>query len=41
MVLTQGLVIRSPSGSEDRLNFDVVLATWERVAEDVESSEEE
>jgi hypothetical protein len=32
VVLTEGLTIRSPSGSEDRLNVDVVLATWERVA---------
>lgn len=33
VVLTQGLTIRSPSGSEDRLNVDVILATYERVAE--------
>lgn len=32
LVLTEALTIRSPSGSEDRLNVDVVLATWERVA---------
>lgn len=31
VVLTHGLTIRSPSGSEDRLNVDVVLATYERV----------
>ncbi|MFO7564661.1 MAG: hypothetical protein R6X02_18605 [Enhygromyxa sp.] len=31
VVLTQELTIRSPSGSEDRLNVDVVLATYERV----------
>lgn len=34
VVITQGLTIRSPSGSEDRLNVDVVLATYERVAEE-------
>lgn len=33
VVLTQGLTIRSPSASEDRLNVDVVLATYERVAD--------
>lgn len=33
VVLTQGLTVRSPSASEDRLNVEVVLATWERVAE--------
>jgi hypothetical protein len=36
VVLTQGLTIRSPSTSEDRLNVDVVLATWERVPEEEE-----
>ena len=36
IVLTQGLTIRSPSTSEDRLNVDVVLATWERVPEEEE-----
>ena len=30
-ILTQDLTIRSPSASEDRLNVDVVLATWERI----------
>lgn len=34
VVLTQGLTIRSPSGSEDRLNVDVVLATYERVSDE-------
>lgn len=33
VVLTHGLTIRSPSGNEDRLNVDVVLATYERVDE--------
>ncbi|KIG18545.1 hypothetical protein DB30_00230 [Enhygromyxa salina] len=42
VVLTQGLTIRSPSGSEDRLNVDVVLATWERVSpEDDQEQEQE
>lgn len=31
-VKTTELTIRSPSGSEDRLNVDVVLATYERIA---------
>jgi hypothetical protein len=31
VVLTQALTIRSPSASEDRLNVDVILATYERV----------
>jgi hypothetical protein len=30
IILTEELVIRSPSASEDRLNVDVKLATWER-----------
>jgi hypothetical protein len=41
MVLTEGLTIRSPSGSEDRLNVDVVLATWERVAVEGEAQGEQ
>jgi hypothetical protein len=43
VVLTEGLTIRSPSGSEDRLNVDVVLATWERVAleEEADATQEE
>lgn len=32
VVLTHGLTIRSPSASEDRLNVDVILATYERVS---------
>lgn len=39
VVLTQELTIRSPSASEDRLNVDVVLATWERV--EVEAEQEQ
>jgi hypothetical protein len=41
VVLTQGLTIRSPSGSEDRLNVDVVLATWERVEPEEEQDPQE
>lgn len=40
VILTQGLTIRSPSGSEDRLNVDVVIATWERDATEAEQEEE-
>lgn len=43
VVLTEGLTVRSPSGSEDRLNVDVVLATWERVAleEEADATQED
>jgi hypothetical protein len=30
IVVTEGLLIRSPSNAEDRLNVDVTIATWER-----------
>jgi hypothetical protein len=42
-VLTEALTVRSPSGSEDRLNVDVVLATWERVAleEDADGAQDD
>lgn len=30
IILTEELLIRSPSASEDRLNADVTIATWER-----------
>ena len=30
IILTEELVIRSPSAAEDKLNVDVKLATWER-----------
>lgn len=33
IVVTEGLLVRSPSNAEDRLNVDVVLATWERRGE--------
>lgn len=31
VILTEDLTIRSPSASEDRLNVDVIVATYERV----------
>lgn len=34
VVITEGMTIRSPSSSEDRLNVDVTLATYERVADE-------
>lgn len=40
VVLTHGLTIRSPSGSEDRLNVDVVIATYERVSQGEAPAEE-
>lgn len=30
IVLTENLLIRSPSGSEDRLNVEITLASWQR-----------
>ena len=30
IILTEQLLIRSPSSTEDRLNVDVTIATWER-----------
>jgi hypothetical protein len=30
IILTEQLIIRSPSATEDRLNLDVTIATWER-----------
>jgi hypothetical protein len=43
VVLTEALTIRSPSNAEDRLNVDVVLATWEHVTpeEETEDTQEE
>jgi hypothetical protein len=40
VIMTQSLTIRSPSTSEDRLNVDVVLATWERFDESAEEEGE-
>jgi hypothetical protein len=40
VILTQSLTIRSPSTSEDRLNVEVVLATWERYDESAEAEGE-
>lgn len=33
VVLTENLLVRSPSSTEDRLNVDLTLATWERPAQ--------
>ena len=43
IILTEQLLVRSPSSTEDRLNLDVQIATWERraVVEDVEEEEAE
>lgn len=43
VILTEELVIRSPSATEDRLNVDVRIATWERrdVADEDEEGEED
>lgn len=30
VVMTEGLLIRSPSNAEDRLNVEVTISTWER-----------
>jgi hypothetical protein len=40
IMLTEQLLIRSPSATEDRLNVDVQIATWER-REGEEAAEEE
>jgi len=39
IVVTEGLLIRSPSNAEDRLNVDVTLATWERRGQAAEAPE--
>jgi hypothetical protein len=43
IILTEQLLIRSPSANENRLNVDVTLATWERrgVAEEEDDDEDE
>jgi hypothetical protein len=41
IILTEQLSVRSPSSSEDRLNLDVVISTWEREPEDEVADEEE
>src|SRR5688572_14064272 len=43
IILTEQLLVRSPSATEDRLNIDVQIATWERraVEEAVEEEAEE
>jgi len=40
IIITEGLLIRSPSNAEDRLNVDVTISTWERRAEKKASAEE-
>ncbi|MCA9656231.1 MAG: hypothetical protein H6712_15395 [Myxococcales bacterium] len=34
IIVTESLLIRSPSNSEDRLNADVTISTWERQPEE-------
>ncbi len=41
IILTEQLAVRSSSSTEDRLNLDVVISTWEREAVAVEEDEEE
>lgn len=41
IILTEQLALRSPSSSEDRLNLDVVVSTWEREGEEEEDTDEE
>ena len=41
IILTEQLSIRSPDASEDRLNLEVVISTWEREAEEAFDDEEE
>ncbi len=41
VILTESLTIRSTSASEDRLNVDVTLATWERRADEAEGDGDE
>jgi hypothetical protein len=41
IILTEQLLIRSPSANENRLNVDVTLATWERTAGVDEADDED
>jgi hypothetical protein len=41
VILTESLYVRSPSTSEDRLNADVQIATWERREEEAAEGDEE
>lgn len=41
IIITEGLLIRSPSSAEDRLNVDVTIATWERRSEGEDEDEGE
>jgi hypothetical protein len=40
VILTENLLIRSPSDSEDRLNADVTIATWERRVQEEEEGDD-
>jgi hypothetical protein len=41
IILTEQMLIRSPSATEDRLNVDVEVATWERRSADEPVADEE
>jgi len=41
IIVTEELVVRSPSNAEDRLNVDVTLATWQRVSEAAADEDED
>lgn len=41
IIITESLLIRSPSNSEDRLNADVTISTWERRSEKGEGEGED
>jgi len=41
IVLTENLLIRSPSGSEDRLNVEITLASWQRTGAQAAEDEDE
>lgn len=41
IVLSDTLLIRSPSSSEDRLNVEMTLASWQRTGESGESEEDD
>ncbi len=41
IVLTENLLIRSPSGSEDRLNVEITLASWQRTGKAQAEEEDE
>lgn len=41
IIITESLLIRSPSSAEDRLNVEVTIATWERRTETAAAEDEE